>query len=255
MVKYTVLIKTYINLYRKYPMGLFLKLVYLPLQMLMYMFLWLTISKNNSVDMQYMFFYYVYSILLSYAFPFLHISNDIQSDIIDGSIINILVRPVSYVTPIISRYIAWLLCYSVIFLPVLLLTILYVKVSVLNILMFLVLLALGSIVEFLIWYNVGLIALRIEKIRGLMITVNAVRGLASGALIPISILPDMFKCILNYLPFRFYIYTPIDALLSGLSTESFAINIVAAICWILVFLILQKIQWANGMRFLKINQQ
>src|SRR5574344_1335868 len=95
MAKYGLLIKTYIKMYLQYPMGLFLKIIYLPIQMLMYIFLWKMISQYSDINLKYMVCYYLFSILLGYAFPFVHIASDIQNDVFDGRILNSLIRPVS----------------------------------------------------------------------------------------------------------------------------------------------------------------
>lgn len=253
--RFIYLIKTYSVYYRKYPIGLFLKLVYLPFQLLMYVFLWFAISKHTSIDMKYMFFYYLYAILLSYAFPFVRIARDIQADVMSGRIVNVLVRPLNYIEPILSKYIAWLLCYSVVYIPVITLTVIFYPISYLYLLQFIVLVILGSIIEFFLWYNIGLLSLRVEKIRGIMIAVSAIRQFASGTLIPLSFFPEHLQKICKLLPFRLYIFTPIHTLLHGQTNQSFLEIVLLCLLWIFLFSVNSSYLWNKGMESIKINGQ
>lgn len=253
MGKYGVLVKIYIKMYKKYPMELFLKLVYLPVQMLMYVFLWKALLQYSGTELAYMICYYLFVILLGYAFPFAHIATDIQKDVEQGTMANFLVRPVSYVVPIISKFVAWMLCYSAIFIPAVLFTLVYRGVTFWNLFSFLIYLALGIIIEFLLWYNLGILSLSIERVSGALITFRAFKSLASGTLIPISLFPTTLKIAADFLPMRFYIYTPINALLEKEVPAVFVKNFVLAAIWITLLVGLAVLQWRNGMKKLQVN--
>ncbi len=173
------------KMYRKYPMELFLKLVYLPVQMLMYIFLWKALLKYSGVQLSYMVCYYLFVVLLVYAFPFMHIATDIQKDVEQGIMANFLVRPVQYVVPVISRFVAWMVCYLVILVPAVLFTVIYREISL--------------------------------------------------------------------QPMKFYIYTPVNALLNGGNMEELAGNMVLALTWILVLTAAAAWQWNSGLKRLQAN--
>lgn len=185
MDKYRVLVGIYMKMYRKYPMELFLKLVYLPVQMLMYIFLWKALLKYSGVQLSYMVCYYLFVVLLVYAFPFMHIATDIQKDVEQGIMANFLVRPVQYVVPVISRFVAWMVCYLVILVPAVLFTVIYREISL--------------------------------------------------------------------QPMKFYIYTPVNALLNGGNMEELAGNMVLALTWILVLTAAAAWQWNSGLKRLQAN--
>ena len=253
MDKYKVLVGIYVKMYRKYPMELFLKLVYLPVQMLMYIFLWKTLLQYNGAELSYMICYYLFVILLGYAFPFVHIATDIQKDVEQGTIANFLVRPVQYVVPIISKFVAWMVCYSVIFVPAVLFTVIYRGISLQNFLSFLIYLILGTGIEFLIWYNLGLLALKLERIRGVLITFRAFKSLVSGALIPIAFFPQVLRTVTEFLPMKFYIYTPVNALLEGETMGELVGNMILALAWILMLAVIAALQWNCGLKKLQTN--
>lgn len=253
MDKYMVLIKIYMKKYTKYPMELFLKLIYLPVQMLLYIFLWKELLKYSEIELSYMICYYLFAILLGYAFPFIHIATDIQKDVEEGTIANFLVRPVQYVIPIISRFVAWMVCYSGIFVLAVLFAFFYRGVSLKSLLTFLIYLVFGTAIEFLIWYNLGLLALKTERIRGVLITFRAFKSLVSGSLIPISLFPSALRIVTEFLPMKFYIYTPVNALLEQETTKNFMCNLIMAMIWIAVLIGIAILQWNNGLKKLQAN--
>jgi ABC-2 type transport system permease protein len=251
--KYRVLVGIYVKMYRKYQMELFLKLIYLPVQMLMYVFLWKVLLHQGGAEQSYMICYYLFVVLLGYAFPFVHIATDIQKDVEQGTMTTFLVRPVQYVVPVISRYLAWMVCYSVIFVPAVLFTVIYRGISLQNLGLFFIYLVLGTGIEFLIWYNLGLLALKIERIRGVLITFRAFKSLVSGSLIPISLFPQLLRTVTEFLPMKFYIYTPVNALLDGERVGESAGNMVLALAWIAVLTAVAALQWNSGLKKLQVN--
>lgn len=166
---------------------------------------------------------------------------------------NFLVRPVQYVVPVISRFVAWMVCYLVILVPAVLFTVIYREISLQNFMSFFIYLVLGIGIEFLLWYNLGLLALKLERIRGVLITFRAFKSLVSGALIPLSMFPPMFRTVTEFLPMKFYIYTPVNTLLNGGNMEELAGNMVLALTWILVLTAAAAWQWNSGLKRLQAN--
>ncbi|MEG0805763.1 MAG: ABC-2 family transporter protein [Lachnospiraceae bacterium] len=246
--KYNYLVKTYMKSYRKYPLGLFLKLVYLPIQLFMYLFLWIAVSQNSKIDLNYMVCYYLLVSLLGYAYPFVHIAKDIQEDIIEGGISNYLVRPLSYMSPMLSKYIAWMCLYAIVYIPALGFIFFFRGIEIGNILMFLVLAILGMGIEFLIWYNVGLLSFHLGKIGGTVTAIMALRTLISGALIPLSFFPDFLQNLSWFFPFQYYIYIPVNSLLNGVGSVSFLTITGIEVLWIVGLSLLGMFQWNLGLK-------
>lgn len=235
MVKYTMLIKTYLKAYLKYPVEVFLKLIYLPVQMLMYYFLWINLSKSGDLDIRYIISYYLITGLLNYSYPSRHIALNVEEDIMEGTIANCLVRPYSYILPALSRYIAWALIYSVIFIAAIIFLAFFQKINIMQILYFIIASITGKLVEFMLWFDIGLLSFFIERIKGVIITVNALMLLVSGNLIPLSLFPKTLHNITYFFPFRTYIFFPADILISERSVQYIIFNLVLSIFW-LIFL-------------------
>ncbi len=253
MVKYRILIRIYLKNYCQYPMRLFLKLIYLPVQMMMYLFLWINIGKSHNLDIKYMIAYYLIIGLLTNAYPFRHIALDVEEDVVEGSIANCLVRPYSYIVPAFSKYTAWSLIYSIVFIPTIIFVTFFRGVTAVQVLYFIIATIIGKSIEFMLWYNIGLVALFIERIRGVIITVGAVMTFMSGNIIPLSFFPKWFENITYFFPFRMYVYFPTDILLSERSIHYFLFNIFIALLWLILLIILSKILWKRGIGRLQGN--
>lgn len=245
---YGVLTRIYIKVYSKYPAGLFLKLVYLPVQMLMYVFLWFTMSGAYDVDMKYVVTYYLLTNLLVYAYPYVHIANDIEYDVMEGGISNYLVRPIHYSNPILCKYVAWMCLYSIIFVPAILFVYFYKGFTLVQIGLFLLSAVIGMGVEFMFWYNVGLISFRMESIRGVITAMIALRMFVSGSMIPLSFFPKVVREMTYFFPFRFYVYVPVNSLLGEMGRREIVINLIAGGAWLVGLILLSKVLWNQGVR-------
>lgn len=253
MVKYKALATVYFKQFCKYPIPLFLKLVYVPVEAFIYTFLWSFLGTSSSVDISYMILYYVVIGLIKSAYPFRHISVRIQSDVMDGSISNALVRPYPYILPELARYTAWTVVYSVVFIPAIIVVVWVRNVSVICALSFVFAFFIGNIIQFLVWYNVGLCALKIERIRGVLLAVSAIMAFTSGSLIPLNLLPKWMEQVTYFFPFRYYMYFPLQSMLGEVTVNEYITSILLSLVWCFLLWGLSVVQLQSGMKKLQVN--
>lgn len=253
VVKYIILIKIYVNEYKVHLASIFFKLAQLPIQMIMYLFLWAFISRTSEVDYDYMIFYYLMTGLLGLAYPFLHISMEIQKDVLEGGISNALVRPYPYIMPYLCKYLAWMCIYSLVYIPVLIIILIFRDISALNIIFFALESFVGMFVEFMTWFSIGLIALYIERIRGVVRIIAALKAIVSGSLIPLYIMPDGLEKFAALFPFKYYIYVPVNNLLNGIGISGNLYSLSIGIMWIFLLSIIASILWKQGKKRIQIN--
>lgn len=246
MDNYLTYINVYLKYHKKYPFGLFIKLVHFPVQMLLSIFLWIAISTSGDLDLNYMILYYMLVNLLAYAYPFAQIAKDVQEYIMDGTIYNYLVRPIKLIVPLFSKYLSWMIIYSVVFIPALVVVVFVHQISVVQILLFILFAILGMFIEFLIWFNIGLIAFFLGRVQGIITATLALRVFLSGTLLPLSFFPSLVQKIAFYLPYRFYIFTPVDHTLSNNGLAAILIDIGLSFLWIFILLLLNKFLWDKG---------
>jgi ABC-2 type transport system permease protein len=251
MDKHFYLFFSYLKAYLKYPISVFFKLIELPIQMFLYIFLWYFISLQSNLDYEYMVLYYLVTGLLTLAYSFVHISADIEDDILGGRIFNCLIRPYRYITPLISKYLAAMAVYSLVFIPVILLILLWGKSSCSSILFFILCSITGMLVEFFIWYTIGLLALYIDKIRGLIRIIAALRVIVSGSLVPLSMLPKALYNLFMILPFQCYIYTPVSVLTNPFNINENMRFLTINVIWLVTLIIISHYVFMFGLRKLK----
>lgn len=251
--KYMILIKIYVAEYKVHMAAIFFKLVQLPFQMFMYLFLWAFIAKTSNVDYDYMILYYLLTGMLSLAYPFLHISIDIQNDVMEGGIANSLVRPYNYIMPYLCKYIAWMYIYSIIYIPVLIGLFVFGKVNFLSIIFFIFSSVIGMFIEFMIWFSLGLLSLYFEKIRGFIRIIGAIKMIVSGSLIPLYIMPETLQKLTMIFPFRYYIYIPVNNLLNNVSSFVSFENLIAALIWLILLSMFALLLWTEGKKRMQVN--
>lgn len=155
-----------------------------------------------------------------------------------------MVRPINYIIPILARFLAWLSIYCVILVPTLFYVSIMRNIGLLKILQFTVLMFLGMIIEFYLWYIIGILSFYIEKVRGLIRMINALRSLLSGSIIPLFYFPKWSNAIVEFSPFRFLIYTPINFLLTKHS-DFLSAMVSGSIC-LCILIILEVLLWNYG---------
>ncbi|WP_024468988.1 ABC-2 family transporter protein [Treponema pedis] len=197
--------------------------------------------------------YYLITTLLINAYPFRHIALQIEEDVINGTIANYLIRPCDYSVYMFSKYLAWNLIYLIIFIPALIFVYFYNRIAMVNIIYFVFAVLLTKFIEFMTWYNIGLISLFIEKIKGIIITISAFMLFLSGNLIPLIFFPKWLENITLFFPFRIYIYFPASILLNKYDADYFLYNILQSLLWGFCFIVLSKLLWNSGMKKLETN--
>lgn len=241
-----LLIKAYIKSYVAYPGAVFLRLIGLPAQMLMYVFLWMFIGKTNPIDTRYMITYYLVVGVLSMSYPYHYIAVDMEKEVMEGMFANFLVRPHGYIVPKISKFVAWEVIYSIIYVPVLIFTLMFNRCNGIQVAYFVFFSVLGMFVEFMTWYVIGHLALFFEHIKGMIKILLAIRVIVSGALIPLSYMPGIFQRISDYLPFQCYVYLPTQFLLKESMVSQVGRYFLIYLGWLIALTLISKILWNTG---------
>lgn len=111
--------------------------------------------------------------------------------------------------------------------------------SVASGILFIISLLMAVMIASLIEFGVGLIAFYTASGWGLQITKYAVIAFFSGALVPISFFPQWLNTIVNYLPFKDMLYTPISIYL-GLAGDNLIKTLLVQLLWIVILFLLTR---------------
>ena len=104
----------------------------------------------------------------------------------------------------------------------------------LNLLWLALLLPLGALFMLLLNHTIGLLSLKFVDVLGFMFTKGTLVELLSGALIPLTLLPDGLVSLLRYTPVYYVVYYPISLFLGEQSEPPLlAAGVLAAWCLVM----------------------
>lgn len=219
-------------------------------------YLWLAIYNNDSNVVLcgfgkneitlYVFMSYVVS-----GYALIGISDEIGSSVVDGSIATTLIKPLNYRMSLIFKAFGSLVYKFVV--PSLFIWIgieiyryfvLGIKItSAVNIIMFLFSSFLSFLIYVLFDYLFGMLAFFTTYIFGLKIAKNAILGILTGQLIPLSFFPEILQQIFSLLPFSYMTYYPVIIYMGKCSLSDAIMILLRQAIWVVLLYLLGSIIW------------
>lgn len=253
-------IKMNVKQFIHFRWGFLISLIADPIALLINIALFTSIYKNNNSEyilgysLPQMVWYFA-GITFVWYFIWNFADTKMSEKILSGDLAVDLLRPVPVfklelanaislrVAGIVFEFIPSLILYSLIFYPDFL--------TVISMAKFLIVVAMAFLLFFLINYIIGLLAFFIKNNFSLSSVKFTVIALAAGAYIPLDFFPQWLKGIINYLPFQYLFYWPIQFFLNRENTQG--INPLLEILgmqlfWITVLYILSQILWKQSIR-------
>ncbi len=179
------------------------------------------------------------------------VSETMQNDIQSGRIAVSMIRPTDYVKQVISDTLGSVVVWSMMFsIPLLLIINVFVgmNLSASTIFTFAIELVLGMIIYALINFIIGIFAIYLTNIWGMINLVHSVISILAGALMPINLFPEPFRSMLMLLPFQMLGYTPAATLLGTVSTSYIIDSIEISILWIAILAVIAVLWWRRSFR-------
>jgi len=182
------------------------------------------------------------------SFYFNNIDRDLAAQVSEGRLANDLIKPVNLQIMYISQAAGESLFRMIMFTaPTALVLLLVFPVSppagFVQGLLFVASLVFSFLVFALINFIIGLFAIRLKSILGLIRAKQLVIELLSGLLIPLTFFPMSFQRVFNYLPFKQITYTPLTLYL-GKVTGTAAIEALSVqILWVVILAVVGHLFW------------
>ena len=185
---------------------------------------------------------------LTFAMPGDYIANDVRS----GSIAMQLIKPINYKTQLFFRSMGETVNSFVFFvIPLVILTVigslyfnLQASLSLFTILMLVFSILLAFVIRFLIGYCFGLIIFMTINSFGIWQLRQVVEMIFSGALIPIVFFPSVLQTITRFLPFMYYLYTPVEIFMGFYETNMGILTaVLLQLFWAIVMFIFARFMW------------
>jgi len=233
-------------------------LVFPPLHIFVLYLVWRAIfayiSSLGGLGFDQVLFYYLGVYFIARIIhPVLTVNYIVWEDINRGRIDVFLSRPVSYLLALFSTrssYVFQELVVSTLYFTGCVLIIQIPRPGALNIIFFLVALANGFLVAFLIQFLIGTMTFWTGKIFGLRDIVVTVSMLLSGQLVPVMLLPEPIGLLSKVMPFQSVFAVPLSVLLwrGPFDLAFFVGTYLIQGLWIVSLATISRILWLRGLR-------
>lgn len=194
----------------------------------------------------YVFMTYVTSSIVNVS-----ISEDINFDVVKGTVAMNLIKPIDYRMSLIAGGIG----YSVyrflvpgvfvwIGLEIYRATVLHIAFTgIVNVLLYILSAIMSLMIYLLFDFCFGMIAFFTTYIFGLQMVKSALMSFLTGQLIPLAFFPEVVQRIFDFLPFSSMVYTPVMVYLGKYSGSELAFVLARQLFWIVILYVLGSLIW------------
>lgn len=106
----------------------------------------------------------------------------------------------------------------------------------------------GGILHFMLFSTVALLGFWTDQTWGERFFIRVISELASGMLIPLTMLPFVVKEISLALPFKFFVYVPMQIFLERYSVHAALVELSQLCAWIVICALLMRLAWVRGVK-------
>ncbi|WP_313560446.1 ABC transporter permease [Ruminiclostridium cellobioparum] len=222
-------------------------------------FLWSAIFNNSSEAKVYGYTFAqmitysilsgIFSKLLATGFEW-----EVASDIKSGGLNKFIVQPIGYFLYRISNFLGGKFINSIVMMFITLSTLVVLKyylrdqIEIERIFFLLVILFLALLLNFLIFFCVSTLAFWMIEIWQVFTILGIVINVASGGIFPLDIFGKNFLRVIEFLPFKYTIYFPINVISGKLNYDDLSKGILIQLFWVVFLFILSNYLWKKGMK-------
>jgi len=182
-------------------------------------------------------------------FPIHSIGHSIR----DGEIINTVLKPLSHIGlwfySILPNKLITGFGYVCIFIIFFLKD--FFEISIITLLKFILIISIGVLGRFVIAYFIGILTIWFKRSFGIYAAFGTIELLFSGMLIPLDLLPEIIQKISMFLPFRYFVYLPVNVFLGKINFQELVQGLIIEVFWLLMFVIIVKYTYKLGMKSLE----
>lgn len=192
----------------------------------------------------YFFLVYAFRSVINMGMP-----EVIQQDILEGSVAAAYTRPVRYpLQAFMNSFSDDLLSVLVAMLPLLAIAyVIYgVPVSPATVALIAVELAIGYTLVTLIGFLIGMLAVKITYIYGIIEASWSIIILLGGGILPLTLFPRTVMHVLMLTPFPIMLYVPAATFLGMMSSSEIASSIAIALAWIATLSVIATVAWGRA---------
>ena len=211
--------------------------------------LWLSTEMKDALysNGQFVLYYFMSGLIGMLTIAYVHY--DLRNDIHSGLFTNALLKPMNQLGYRFAEHVSYKSYRLFLILPFLILywLVFHPDISLLrgSQLLFIVAVALGSLLTFLMSYTIGLLGLFVEDSEAINTVYNLSYSFLAGEVAPLTLFPHLMQSIATHLPFYFTLGFPIDVML-GKGVIDPARGIVWQMVWIVATFLISRLVWKRG---------
>ena len=178
----------------------------------------------------------------------------IAADIKDGNISQFLLKPIDYLTYRLCLYGAGRLVFTACaFVPVTVFIFFHrnyftLPSSAPALVCFVISLVLTGLLQFFISYTMALLAFWVLEVSTFIFILFAIEYLAGGHLFPLDILPAPLFQALQFTPFPYQLFFPVNVYLGRITGDAMLTGLAIQAGWVVATYLLARVVWSRGIR-------
>ncbi|CAK7079286.1 ABC-2 family transporter protein [Tissierella sp.] len=227
-------------------------------QFIVLYYFWQAVYDNKTVigsrTFSEMIMYTILSISISslFIYPSIYF---MSQDIKTGNVIYLLIKPINYQLQFIFRHFGIFVFMCTLILPIFGVFALFTSNFVMphNLIFFIISLLLGLLTMSTFNFILGAICFWTESCDGVSFLKVVIIQLCSGALIPLDFFPNSLKRIVECLPFKGIVYTPISVFQYRYTVKEFFAQCMFQLAWIFVFTLCGRVLFNKAQKIVMIN--
>lgn len=252
--------KIHFREYTTYKSNFYLFTLNRIVEVIVYIFVWQAIYNQTGnaggFSIEQMITYYILVVSLS-SIATWGINEDISHAIKSGKINKELLSPISYFKYYFGVYLGEIGFAIPVSLATFIICSIFWKVtmpvSIMNFIVFIVIIILIQPISFFIQMIIGTVGFYTNSIWGMQILRKSVISIFSGLIAPLTLFPQWFQKIADILPFKEFVYTPVNIYLGRIELNEIGIIIAKLIVWIVILYLVAKIFFEHAVKKITIN--
>jgi len=234
--------------------------------LLVQVFLWIAIFNNsptetiNGYSKQMMINYVIISKIIE-SITFVSIEQQVARDLQSGSIVNSFTKPINYEIEVLFKALGGIIGSTIIFAPIYCLILIIfnadgeIVISNFNIiimLFFILHLIISFVLNFLVSLIFSSILFKTIKHGGVYEIKKILIMFLSGALFPINFYPLFLSKVLEYTPFIYIRYVPINILFGKMTINEMLLSSLIGLAWCIIVYVFAFSLWKRMIKYITI---
>lgn len=229
-------------------------------EVVVYIFVWQAIytqtGNAGGFTIEQMITYYILVVSLS-SIAMWGINEDMSHAIKSGKINKELLSPISYFKYYFGIYLGEVAFAIPVSVATFILCSIFWQIAMpagtINLILFLLVIILILPISFFIQMIIGTVGFYTNSIWGMQILRKSIISIFSGLIAPLTLFPEWFQKIANILPFKEFIYTPINIYLGRIPLNEIGFIMLKLIAWIAILYLIAKIFFNHAVKNITVN--